>query len=185
MATGSKSFRHFVLGLLAHSPMSGYDIRRLMQSLGWLMGNPSFGSIYPALHALLEDGLATVEVVPYQSKPPRKIYSITEAGRRALQEWLDRPAVENAPLRAFVMRLILAEQFTPTGLVAHLEQRRDQVAAQYAALEQMIEGLSEQEDVGRWLAVDYALSVAAAELAWLDRRLERSMAEPVRDGGPG
>ena len=82
MAKSSVNFRHFILGLLSRRSMSGYDIRRLLRSLGWLLGNPSFGTIYPALHALLKDGLVTVEVVPHPSRPPRKIYTITGAGRR-------------------------------------------------------------------------------------------------------
>ena len=55
MPTGTGSFRYSILGLLTHEPMSGYDIKRFLESLGWLVGSPSYGSIYPALHALLED----------------------------------------------------------------------------------------------------------------------------------
>jgi len=72
----------YLLGLLARWPMSGYDIKRFLKGLGWLVDSPSFGSLYPALHALLESGLVTVEVVPHHDKPPRKIYTITEKGFR-------------------------------------------------------------------------------------------------------
>jgi PadR family transcriptional regulator AphA len=51
--------------------MSGYDIKRFLKSLGWLIDGPSFGSLYPALRALLKDGLVTVEVVSSQDRPPR------------------------------------------------------------------------------------------------------------------
>ena len=36
--------------------MSGYDIKRLLKSLNWLVGSPSFGTLYPTLH----DGLVSV-----------------------------------------------------------------------------------------------------------------------------
>jgi len=65
------SIRHFILGLLNRQRMSGYDIRRFLKSLSWLIDSPSPGSLYPALHILLEDGLVTVEVVSRQDKPPR------------------------------------------------------------------------------------------------------------------
>ena len=116
MAKGSVSFRHFILGLLTKRSMSGYDIRRLLRSLDWLLGNPSFGTIYPALHALLEDGLVTVEVVPHPSRPPRKIYTITEAGKQALKEWVAQPPPSSTGLRAFIMHLILAGDSTSGGL---------------------------------------------------------------------
>ncbi len=80
------STRHFILGLLTRQPMSGYDIKRFLKQLSWLVDSPSFGSLYPALHALLKDDRVTVEVIPRQDKPPRKIYTITEAGRQVLQE---------------------------------------------------------------------------------------------------
>ena len=64
MAGSTVSFRYFVLGLLAQRSMSGYDIKRFLKSLSWLIGSPSFGSLYPALHALLKDELVTVKVAP-------------------------------------------------------------------------------------------------------------------------
>ena len=48
--SGTVKTRHLVLGLLARQPMSGYDIKRFFKSLSWLIGSPSFGSRYPALH---------------------------------------------------------------------------------------------------------------------------------------
>jgi PadR family transcriptional regulator AphA len=171
MTVRSVSFRHFILGLLSQQPMSGYDIKRVLKSLAWLIGDPSFGSLYPALHALLRDGLATVEILPRQDKPPRKVYSITDAGREVLQEWIDQPA-SNASLKAFVMRLNLADSLSPAGLVAHLKQRRAQVAAHRATLEQADRALDEGEDLGQRLSLNYGLALANAELAWLDRKLD-------------
>jgi DNA-binding PadR family transcriptional regulator len=79
--TDTVSIRQLILDLLTRQPMSGYDIKRFLKSLSWLIDSPSFGSLYPALHTLLEDGLVTVEVIPPQDKPPRKIYSITDRYR--------------------------------------------------------------------------------------------------------
>ena len=115
MAAGTVSLRYFILGLLAQQPMSGYDIRRFMKSLSWLIGSPSSGSLYPILRALLEEDLVTVETIPGLDRPPRKIYTITEAGRQELQVWVEQPAVSKAPLKAFVMRLLLAGSFSSPG----------------------------------------------------------------------
>ncbi len=158
--------------------MSGYDVKRFLKSLSWLIDSPSFGSLYPALHALLEDGLVTVEIMSRQDKPPRKIYSITERGRQALQEWMDQPVAPGVSLKTFVMRLILASNLSPAGLVAHLEQRHSQVAAQRLALEQTAQATDDDMDLGERLTLDYGLAVAAAELAWLDRALAQLSDRP-------
>jgi PadR family transcriptional regulator AphA len=170
------SIRHLILGLLTQHPMSGYDIRRFLKSLSWLIESPSFGTIYPTLR---EDGMVTVEVIPRQDKPPRKIYTITEAGRQALREWGDQPVASGASLKAFVMRLILAGSFSRTGLIAHLQQRRSQVAAHHATLTQFIETSDRVKDDGHRIAFDYSLALASAELAWLDSALEQLSQQPL------
>jgi len=173
------SIRHFVLGLLTQEPMSGYDVKRLFKSLNWLIDSPSFGSLYPALHSLLEDGLVTVEVVPSQGKPPRKIYSITPAGREVLAEWMDQPIDSGFSLKTFVMRLALAGSLSHTCLVEHLQQRRDQVAEHQRTLEQNAEEVDENADLGERLTLDYGLALAMAELNWLDRALTRLSRPPL------
>jgi DNA-binding PadR family transcriptional regulator len=167
MAASSRDFRHFVLGLLVQQPMSGYDIKQYLAGLGWLVGNPSFGAIYPALHTLLEDGLVTLEIVAYENKPPRKVYSITASGRQALDEWIHQPLLAGASSRAFVMRLLLATHLSYEGLVAHLQQRHEQVAEQQAALKRNMR-TADSSSNGRRLALEYGLTIANTELAWLE-----------------
>jgi PadR family transcriptional regulator AphA len=179
MPSRTVSFRRVILGLLSQQPMSGYDIKRFLKSLDWLVGSSSFGSIYPALHALLTDNLVTVDVVYRQDRPPRKVYSITEAGKQVFQEWIDQPAVPGASLKAFLMRLMLASNFSHAGLIAHLKQRRSQVKVQRVALEQVTRAQDETADLGQHLALDYGLAVAMAELAWLDHTLEQLSEQPI------
>ncbi|MFC2036394.1 PadR family transcriptional regulator [Chloroflexota bacterium] len=167
------SLRHFVLGMLARQPMSGYDIKRLLKSFGWLISGPSFGSLYPTLRDLLEQGLVAVEVMPSQEKPPRKIYSITAAGSQALQVWMEQPIGDSASLKAFVMRLLLAGNLSDNRLATDVQRRREQVAGYRVALEQMVRGMEEETDVGQRLALNYGLALARSELAWLDGALEQ------------
>jgi DNA-binding PadR family transcriptional regulator len=153
--------------------MSGYDIKRFLESLGWLVGSPSFGAIYPALHALLQDGLVTVQVLSDENKPPRKIYTITQAGKRALHEWIHKPFDPNASTRAFTMRLILADHLSKEGLITHLRQRHALVMDHRAELERMNDELAGMADTGQRLTFSYGIAVASAELAWLEHVIER------------
>ena len=168
MPAGNRDFRYFIMGLLFQQPMSGYDIKQYLESLGWLVGNPSFGAIYPALHALLEDGLVTLEIVAYENKPPRKIYSITTAGENTLDEWIHQPLLSGASSRAFVMRLLLATHLSHKGLMAHLQQRHRQVAEQQTALKQTIGETDPSTNCGQRMAFDYGMIIASTELAWLE-----------------
>lgn len=171
MSTAKVSLRYFVLGLLAQQPMSGYDIKRFVKGLSWLIGSPSSGSLYPALRNLAEEQLVSVEIVPGVDKPPRKIYSIEQVGRDTLQEWIEKPVVADAPLKSFVMRLLLADSFSPANLTACLQQRHTQVATHQADLTKMSDTMSSGTDLGLRLALNYGLEMASAEMAWLDKTL--------------
>jgi DNA-binding PadR family transcriptional regulator len=168
-----------ILGLLTHEPMSGYGIKQLLERFGWLIGSPSFGSLYPTLHSLLDEGLVTVEVIPREDQIPRKIYTITEAGERRLQEWIDQPAEPDTHLKAFVTRLILANNLSTGRLRRHLEQRRSQVLDHRTVLTKAADSLEQRDNRGQYLALDYGIAIADAELAWLDRTLERLSGESL------
>jgi DNA-binding PadR family transcriptional regulator len=111
-------------------------------------------------------------------KPSRKIYSITQAGRQKLQEWINRPAESNASLKAFLMRLILADNFSQVGLITQLSQRRAQITAHRADLEKKAELAVDRVNSGQRLALEYGLALATAELAWLDSALDRLSHQP-------
>jgi PadR family transcriptional regulator AphA len=172
MVISKVSLRYFILGLLSQRPMSGYDIWQFIEGMSWLIGSPSWGGLYPALQALLRDGLALMEVIPGKGRPPRKIYTITDAGRTVLQEWMRKPSAPSS-LKAFIMRLILASHGSLSELIGQLGQRRSEVASHQSALQRA--GVQDEQtgDLGRRLALDYGLAVACAELAWLDATLQR------------
>jgi len=179
MATGTVNLRYFILGLLAQQPMSGYDIKRFLKDLSWLIGSPSSGSLYPTLRILLQEKLVTVETIPGIDRPSKKIYSITSAGRQGLRAWTEQPVVSSAPLKAFVMRLLLASSLPYARLIAHLQQRRALVAAHCDHLGQAADMTSDGLDLGQHLAQDYGSALATAELAWLDAMLDRLSEQPL------
>jgi DNA-binding PadR family transcriptional regulator len=167
------SFRYVILGLLALQPMSGYDIRRSLAGLSWLTGSPSGGSLYPLLRALRQEQLVTVETVSRLDRPPRKIYSITKSGRQVLQTWAGQPVSTCASLKAFLMRLFLADSHPRARLSAHLRERRAQVASHHKLLADGLEIPGAVSNLGQRLAVGYGLALATAELAWLDETLDQ------------
>ncbi len=68
-----------VLRFLAESERHGYDLMRLFAEKGWRPPRP--GSIYPILNALEEE-----DFVRSRAEGERRVYEITEKGRRHLEE---------------------------------------------------------------------------------------------------
>ena len=79
------------LGMLTDGDASGYDMKKCFESSFGHFFPAGYGSIYPALSTLARNGHVEFELVPQDGKPDRKVYSITDKGRKALLEGLDNP----------------------------------------------------------------------------------------------
>lgn len=79
-----------ILAILEQSeePMYGYQIVKSLEELA-PQGEPAVkqGTLYPILRSMERNELLKSEVEPSVSGPPRKYYSITEDGRKSLEEW--------------------------------------------------------------------------------------------------
>lgn len=71
------------------APMYGYQIAKMLEESGPDVLMMKQGSLYPVLRSLEENSLLISSVEPSVSGPPRRYYTITEAGRAALQEWIE------------------------------------------------------------------------------------------------
>nr|WP_245940549.1 MULTISPECIES: PadR family transcriptional regulator [Brevibacterium] len=76
-----------ILALLAEAPMHGYQIIQEIEERSGGAWKPSPGSVYPTLQLLTDEGLVTAE-----TSNGRKTYSLTEAGREAVDAEGDRRA---------------------------------------------------------------------------------------------
>lgn len=84
--------RTLCLSILYEDDATGYDIRRMCADGEFsYFVEASYGSIYPALARLEQEGLVTSKTVPQEGKPARKVYSITDAGREAFAQDLMGP----------------------------------------------------------------------------------------------
>ena len=83
----SADLRFLLLDLIAEKPRHGYELIKAIEEKFGGTYSPSPGVIYPMLTLLEETGLATVT-----TEGTRKQYSITEEGRKELEE--NRSAVD-------------------------------------------------------------------------------------------
>ena len=73
--------RSAILALLDDRPMHGYEMITELEERTGGRWRPSAGSIYPTLQLLEDEGLVTAEEVE-----GRKVYSLTDAGKKAAPE---------------------------------------------------------------------------------------------------
>jgi len=116
----SRSSKEFaILGLLAISPKSGYDIKKEVETVLSHFWNESYGSIYPILRRLDKDGLAEREAVDSAKGPQRYVYTITADGLAEFEDWLQQPVQPTPPRSEFLLKLFFG-RFTSTASVLKL-----------------------------------------------------------------
>jgi DNA-binding PadR family transcriptional regulator len=69
--------------------MTGYDLCKSFRSTGGLVWHAPDSQIYPELNKMEAEGLLSSQLVPWGANTTKKQYSITEAGVRAFQGWMD------------------------------------------------------------------------------------------------
>ena len=77
--------RHAILGVLGFCPMSGYDVKKLIERSIAHFWNESYGQIYPILNRLAAEGFAERRREKQRGKPDRHVYSLTDKGRAELR----------------------------------------------------------------------------------------------------
>ncbi len=110
-----------ILGLLAFwGPLSGYDIKRLFDHMLSTMWGAAQSQIYKELRRMKELGWVEMEREEQESRPDRKIYSITEQGHAALRVWQARPP-EIFQLRdELLLKMLFGTFASPDDLAQHL-----------------------------------------------------------------
>src|SRR5437879_8325629 len=107
-ANGSSSrntLRYIILGLLGARPMSGYDIKQAFDRALASYWNAGNSQIYTTLKSLSQAHLVVSEVIVQTSRPNRKVYRLTAAGRAELDHWLAEEVPERFSKDEFLIKL--------------------------------------------------------------------------------
>jgi len=79
---------HAILTALLEEDLTGYELAKKFDvSLGFFW-TASHQQIYQTLKRLYAEGLVSAEEVSQTGKPDKRIYSLTEGGRQALDNWV-------------------------------------------------------------------------------------------------
>jgi PadR family transcriptional regulator, regulatory protein AphA len=107
---------YVILGMLRKGPMSGYEIKALVDNSTRFFWAASYGQIYPELRRLSEAGL--VEGVDSPTGGRRRIvYEITADGEEELKAWLRQPPEVFEMRDEGLLKLFFADALPPQEAV--------------------------------------------------------------------
>ena len=111
---------YVILGLLAERPLSGYQIKKIIDIRFQFFWSESFGQIFPALKSLTSQGYC--EELPQEDAGAHaaKVYQITQAGREALVSWLSQPVEKESLRLEILLKTYFSGYAAPEAMLAHL-----------------------------------------------------------------
>jgi DNA-binding PadR family transcriptional regulator len=160
--------RHAVLALLADRPAHGYEIKRgLEQRFGSVVAPLNAGQVYTTLQRLQRDELVADDAVAQSGRPDKRVYRLTAAGRRALEEWLGVPSAPTRLRDDFFMKLVFAQSLGLADPAALIARQREAYLRSLGELERVL--ADGGADGTTALVVEGAALHLEADLKWLDR----------------
>lgn len=140
--------RFALLGLLLEKPAHGYDLSRRFaphSALGDVI-HLSPSHLYALLTRLERDDLIAGEMKDAGNHPQRRVYRLTEAGRIAVQHWIDDPVSHPRDMRIdFPLKLYIARRLDQDR-VQELVDRQRAVFEEYIARLRHEQAVADPED---------------------------------------
>ncbi len=133
------------LGALMGGKATGYDIKKLLDegsSAGLV--EASFGSIYPALAKAEAEGLVMSEAA--SGRGEKKLYAITEAGRRHLIARISGPLGEERFRSPFMFALLFAELLPRERVAGMIDAQLAEYEAKRLKLQGFVETASSESE---------------------------------------
>jgi PadR family transcriptional regulator AphA len=128
------SIENAILGLLSTKPLSGYDIKKMFEGSTALYWSGNNNQIYTSLVKLHKEGLVSSEVQYQESKPSRKLYTLTEKGLAKLRQWVVSDPELPQLRHNFLIQLAWADRLSFDELDDLLKKYEDETQAQVLML---------------------------------------------------
>jgi DNA-binding PadR family transcriptional regulator len=175
---GIVSVKYGLLGMLAKKSQHGYELKRTFEQMTGGFWELNYGQIYQSLDRLSNEGYVNYTVEQEESLPDKKIYAITEDGKRALKEWLAQPEDPRPrPLRdeLFIRLAVMSSKDTSPMLEliaqhqkVYLEKMQELTQTKRELTKSKRSAIASSDELVEELLLDVALFHAEADIKWLE-----------------
>lgn len=175
MAT-EKKLDCVILGLLCHEELTGYEIKKRIDTSLKYFWRASYGSIYPTLGELLNRGLAAKRASE-DDKRNKQIYTITEEGRSYLAQWLKMPVEKDELRYETLLKLFFGEEAGASQTLEHIKAFQEKIEMERAYLlgaEQILKQYINVDKAHTYylLTVKFGIQTYGAYLEWCKEAIE-------------
>jgi DNA-binding PadR family transcriptional regulator len=149
-------------------PCSAYSVQREFAESPTARWSSSTGSIYPALKRLARGDYLSIVEQPW-GKSTKSVFSLSEAGRKALANWVVRleetggPSYDPIRTRLYFLDILAGPDERLAFIAAATERTRDELER----MENLAGRLQQQGPLVEYLAVIGAVLELKARIDWL------------------
>ena len=171
--------RTLCLGILNFREASGYEIKKeIEEGLFSHFIDASFGSIYPALTQLNAEGLVTVRAEEQSGRPDKKVYAITESGRKALASGVSVVPARDKYKSEFLFAMLLQEMASPDQTALAIDKQLHDLKGDLDRICNCpLEGLMRQ---GTKFVNGYGKAVLSAAVKYLEEHVSQSRSIKIK-----
>ena len=162
------SLKYVLLGLLSQYPRYGYEVKGKAEQLLGSGAELNPGQLYPLLRKLADQRLLEGERVEQEDRPDKRVFTLTEAGMRELNKWLDEPVPLSVGRSALFLRFVVLVLVRPEARADFLkEQRRRQLEFIGQLVADRAKHLG-SEDLSTRALRELTVLHAEADLKWIE-----------------
>lgn len=165
-----------LLGVLTQCEMSGYEIKKFIETSLNFFWNESYGQIYPTLKKMEDEGLVTSTEVPSDGGKSKILYKITAQGKKELQDWLHTPPAKTQTRNEVLLRLFFGRNIPTRILLEQMQEIQKSLEMETSVYRKIIEDINndfpDHPDRMFWMfTLDYGLETLSAGRKWIKRVL--------------
>lgn len=165
------TIEHALLGFLYERPRHGYEIYQQMSAASGLgqVWRLKQGHLYALLAKLEESGYvqAAVQVQPHEARPPRKVYTLTTAGRTAFLEWRNSPVARGRQMRSEFLAKFYFACRQELGAADNLLAQQAGACEHWLADLRRLATASPQQEMFAYAVQQFRITQIQSFLAWL------------------
>jgi DNA-binding PadR family transcriptional regulator len=172
---------HALLGLINYRPSNGYQLRNMFKKSVHFFWNATLPQIYRTLARMEVTGWVTSSVDHRDGKPNRRIYAITNAGKKELRQWLALPSDVSSPREVMMIKVFLATEMDTDTFTRQIRRWRDHHVAVLNRYRQDVAPMIAEKgrakalaaSVPYWrLTLDFGIRRTEAAIEWCDDTLK-------------
>ncbi len=162
------SVKNGILAIIARRPLHGYELRQELETelgSGWEI---NFGQIYTTLDRLQRDGFILQSETPGESTRERKLYTITTAGKDALNNWFLEPVASGENLRDELYAKLILSLSGPIPTEDVIQAQRKEELRKMHELTELKRQADPLVELPLILQLDQVIIQAEGTLRWLN-----------------